>query len=310
MYELTRNPRKNAIKHFIDEYKAHFGDSVDKLYNGIMRNQRFSDNIVGAIKKKTKCYKRKVEVFTLGLTQLVLQGIKVKLSYFALLGWRRRCYEAQERWKAKLQNMKNFFQKVSNECRNNYHTLMTNDVTDLINKNNGANNNVMMKKIYDFVMTKYNWRVWSVVVYDDIVGFDNHAILTCGGKAWLHKNGKNIIVSSQDEHNSARYNMNSANKFLKDTEDNVKQCRIIAKKSENRAKILLYNMRDRSNACFPLALKMVVTTKRKLSWISPLNHLASRSITNWKTCCWKNDGWWGGRKCRRIRWQYRLVVAW
>lgn len=313
MYELTRDARKNAIVHFIDEYKSHFGDSVDKLYNGIVENnQRLSDNIVRAIMENTKCYKRKVEVFTLGLTQLVIQGIKVKLSYFALRKWKMRCYIAQQEWKVKLQKMRDFFQTVSNECQNNYHTLMTNDVKGLIKKNNGASNKVMMKKIYKFVMSKYNWRVWSVVVYSDIVGYDNHAISVCGGGTWLHKNGKNIVVSSQDKDDSARYNMKSAKKFLKDTEKEVKTCKIIAKKSANRAKLLRNNMTKRSKTCFPLVLKMVVTTKRKLSSISASNHLASKKIKPCKKCCWKETGWFGWRHkvCRSITWKYKLVVAW
>ena len=50
-----------------------------------MKNdQIISDNIIQAVVQQTKNHKRETEQFSLGLVQLLIQGIKVKVSYYGM----------------------------------------------------------------------------------------------------------------------------------------------------------------------------------------------------------------------------------
>ena len=44
----------------------------------------FSENILQAVVQQTKNHKRETEQFSLGLVQLLIQGIKVKISYYGM----------------------------------------------------------------------------------------------------------------------------------------------------------------------------------------------------------------------------------
>ena len=44
----------------------------------------YNDQVIQAVVKETKNHKRKTEQFSLGLVQLLIQGIKVRLSYYGM----------------------------------------------------------------------------------------------------------------------------------------------------------------------------------------------------------------------------------
>ena len=94
-------------------------------------------------------------------------------------------------------------EQKDNQITNEYKTQLKTDVDDLILRNaRNMDNKALMEKIYDFVFGKFEYRLWFVAVYDDMHGFDNHAIQHCGGHALLHQLGeKNVIIASQDKVN-------------------------------------------------------------------------------------------------------------
>ena len=107
--------------------------------------------------------------------------------------------------------------EVSDEVKKAYKEQMKKDAEALIENHYKEGNRGLRWKIYNFVVDKYDWRYWFVAVYDDMEGYDKHIIHTCGGALFLHKNEKNIIISSQDKKYSSRFKKKDAQKILKGT---------------------------------------------------------------------------------------------
>ena len=80
IYRVQRQAREDEKENFIIQYESDFDNSVQKLYDVIMYN----DQVIQAVVKETKNHKRKTEQFSLGLVQLLVQGIKVRLSYYGM----------------------------------------------------------------------------------------------------------------------------------------------------------------------------------------------------------------------------------
>ena len=73
--------REQARIYFLTKYENHFDDSVQKLYDGAMNNDRiFSKNILEEVARQTEKHRRKFEQFSMGLVQLLIQGIQVKVQ--------------------------------------------------------------------------------------------------------------------------------------------------------------------------------------------------------------------------------------
>ena len=85
IYRVQGQTRENEKENFIIQYESDFENSVQKLYDVIVYNdQVISDNILQAVVQQTNNHKRDTEQFSLGLVQLLIQGIKVKVSYYGM----------------------------------------------------------------------------------------------------------------------------------------------------------------------------------------------------------------------------------
>ena len=82
IYSVQRQAPENEQENFIIKYESDFDNNVQKLYDVIVNNDHdISNNIIQAVLQQTENHKRKTEQFSLGLVQLLIQGIKVKVSY-------------------------------------------------------------------------------------------------------------------------------------------------------------------------------------------------------------------------------------
>lgn len=72
--------REHERKNFIRNYENDFSNSLQKLYDVIVKKDHvFSKNILETVTIQMNYHKRKIEKFSLGLVQLLIQGIKVSL---------------------------------------------------------------------------------------------------------------------------------------------------------------------------------------------------------------------------------------
>ena len=85
VYSVERKNMETAKNTFLRNFAAQFDNSLQKLYDAIVNDDHvFSKNILDAAIKHTKNHKRKIERFSLGLVQLLLEGKVVFLGNFVL----------------------------------------------------------------------------------------------------------------------------------------------------------------------------------------------------------------------------------
>ena len=202
IYSVQRQARENGKKHFIIQYESDFDNSVQKLYDVIVKNdQIISDTIIQAVVQQTKNHKGKTEQFSLWFVQLVIQAIKVKVSYYGMNEWATDHLVTE--WETKIITLRDTLQTVSDVVKSLYLSQMRLDTKDLILNHHGLGNQGLANKLYNFVTEKYDWRFWSVTVYDDMGGFDKHNMWQHGGTVFLHEHDKNIIIDSQSKNHAS-----------------------------------------------------------------------------------------------------------
>ena len=102
----------------------------------------------------------------MGLVQLLIQGIKVKVSYYGLREWTTDHLVTQ--WETKMIKLRDTLQTVSDVLKRLYVLQMRLDTNGFILRYHGVGNQGLADKLYDFVTKKYDWRFWFVAVYDDM----------------------------------------------------------------------------------------------------------------------------------------------
>lgn len=206
------------------------------------------------------------------------QYIFNQLSYFGMRKWSTA--HLVKEWDQKIAKLRAKMSRISNNIRRDYMTQMKIDIQDIIKKGGKSfSNERLMHEIYDFVEEKYDWRYWFVAVYNDMKGFDEHAIASCGGHTFLHTHGKNIAVGSQDKMYSSRFEKENAAEILRSVESDVKNCVSGLRAPRERARALNgHAVRKSGNSCVPYALQMTVTSGNNL-WVAGWgNHYTYRRI--------------------------------
>ena len=86
VYSVSSSNFKIEKDHFLRNFENDFDNSLQKLYDGIVNDDHvFSKNILDAAIKHTENHKRKVERFSLGLVQLLVEGKIVLRSDFVIV---------------------------------------------------------------------------------------------------------------------------------------------------------------------------------------------------------------------------------
>ena len=122
------------------------------MYN----NQVISDNIIQAVVQQTKNHKRKTERFSLGLVQLLIQCIKVKVSYYGMKEWATD--HLVKEWETKMIKLRDTLQTVSDVVKSLYLSQMRLDTMDLILRYHALGNKGLADKLYNLVTEKFDWR--------------------------------------------------------------------------------------------------------------------------------------------------------
>ena len=256
---------------FIGQYNNDFDSSVQNLYDGIVNNdQIFSDNILEAVVRETKNHKDKIEKFSLGLVQLLIQGIKVKVSYYGLN--EQNADHVITEWQTKMDTLKVKLETVSNTVKGNYLNQMKLDAQDIILRQHGLGNQGLLDELYDFVTEKYDWRFWFVAVYDEMRGADKHNMWHCGGVSYLHTHDKNVIIASQDKTDST-FNRRNAVSLM-----NTVQRELVNRDNcpfrGDRAFSLVESMKNNArvgSSCRPYALRLAVSTINRQWFCVPIS---------------------------------------
>ena len=177
------------------------------------------------------------------------------------------------------------------------------DTKDLILNHHGLHNQGLSDKIYKFVTKKYDWRFWSVTVYDDIEGLDKHSVWQHGGTCFFHEHDKNIIIASQSKNDASSFNRNNADKLLEKVEKDVfwLYCYI----RPDRAYAMVKSMKRISgigNNYLPYPLRLAFIYEHNLGYKGLESHASGRFIVRQMYCCILTP------YCNKVVWKYFMIL--
>ena len=87
--------------------------------------------------------------------QLLIQGIKVKVSYYGMKKWPTDHLVTE--WETKMTKLKDMLQTVSDDVKSGYLSQMKLDTKDLLLRYHGLGNQGLADKLYNFVTEKCDW---------------------------------------------------------------------------------------------------------------------------------------------------------
>ncbi|XP_033110182.1 uncharacterized protein LOC117111379 [Anneissia japonica] len=184
---------------FISAYESTYGSATYKLWRGMMEQTGLSDNIPEIAMKYTDNHRRRVQRIMKGVMNLILQGLKVHLSYLKAKG-RDATYEDEKKtWEENIKKLINHMKRVDKKVTIAWPEQVKADLNDKLALLKGQSNRNFANKFYAFLTEKYYWRDWLIVVYNKLKGKKEYHIKACHGSPPRFKFGRNIAVASVDQ---------------------------------------------------------------------------------------------------------------
>lgn len=138
------------------------------------------------------------QTFMTDLFKLLVLSVTNELAYRSIK-YPKASYLYQENiWKQRLHNVTARMMKFDETIKNKYHEQAEKDILNFAKANptSSLTNEHFSKKLYDFLVQKFYWRDWFVIVYKPISGDANHNNNVCDGYRKYRTYGRNIVVSS------------------------------------------------------------------------------------------------------------------
>ena len=198
------NP-EHGKEEYIRVYESQYNEAGLLLWDSIVNDdQVFYENIVTAGMKYTDYRRDKMDKFMIGLIALILKSSNIEVSY--------EKFKEQDRgmskiWKTRLNETREAMAKADLVLENAWKDLFRGEV-DKISKDSENWKHVDFRdRVYNFLTDKYPWRYWWVLAYDDVGGFDNHAVQHDTVLAYhrFRHYGRNFMVGNADPNTSFDY---------------------------------------------------------------------------------------------------------
>ncbi|CAC5389998.1 unnamed protein product [Mytilus coruscus] len=195
LYNAKQVGFDSAKSHFIQLYLINFGTTCSDLYNLIM-GISFDKSVATNFMEYVEYDRRKTQKFLMVVMGLFLQAVKLEISYHAISEQNVNYHE--EYWKEKIQIVKTRFEEADRTCRDIYHKQLGRDIDHVAIDTYGESNGQFAEKLFKKIASKYYWRDWLVVAYNELRGYDKHCVSTSGGYTKFRTQGRNILVASVD----------------------------------------------------------------------------------------------------------------
>ncbi|CAH1802060.1 unnamed protein product [Owenia fusiformis] len=200
--------------HFINVYDNNYGVSGSKLYLMIVgEGGTFIENVCESIMKKTKYDRKETNDYLLGVLKILLQAIRLELSYYDIQGLKTIYETRKTEWDRRIVKVTEMFEKTDADVTNAYLKQTKEDARRFANEKRALSNLDFAVKLCDMLKEKYYWCEWFCLIYDDDIDADQHRVDVCGGHILWQESGRNIAVASKAT-TATRMNKNSAESVL------------------------------------------------------------------------------------------------
>lgn len=199
IYQSPIASKESEKDFFMHAWESNCWVCALNLYHGIMGSDvGFSDDILQVAMTTFEDNRQLSQTFMTGLFKLLVLSVTNELAYRSIK-YPTASYLYQEHiWKQRLHNVTTRMMNLDEIIKNKYHKLAERDILNFakVNPTSLLSNEHFSKKLYDFLVRKFYWRDWLVIVYIPISGDANHNNNVCDGYRKYRTYGRNIVVSS------------------------------------------------------------------------------------------------------------------
>ena len=197
--EVLQAPNEEQGKEeYIRVYEGQYNEAGSLLWDSIVNNdQVFYENIITAGMKYTSYRWDKMTKFMYGLIALIIKSSIIEIAYE---NFKEHDRDITVIWKTRLNQTIEAVLKADQVLENVWKDLFCGEVDKISKDNQNIEHAYFRNAVYSFLSDKYPWRYWWVLVYDDVRGFEKHAIqyvLEIGHHRFRHY-GRNFMVGSVD----------------------------------------------------------------------------------------------------------------
>ena len=184
---------------FVREYMTSYGGATSKLWNGMVEDTLIlSSNIPLTAMRYYNNHRKNVQAVMKGVCNLILQGVKVELAFLKAVGLDHDYRVMKDEWDRKIKYLLYKMAECDREVKSRWHNQMKIDVEDGLKTWRNQSHSDFATSLYDFLKSKYDWRAWHVVAYNELHGGTHHWLKWCGGYHSFRKYGRNLVVASVD----------------------------------------------------------------------------------------------------------------
>uniref|UniRef100_UPI00398E639A protein rapunzel-like n=1 Tax=Pristiophorus japonicus TaxID=55135 RepID=UPI00398E639A len=187
--------REKQKQEFLTHFEVTKGDqNLHTLFDGVMGYSAiFGKPILETAMGYDQRNRRLMEDLCTRLKELLCVGLIALMGHAALTG---NDVEALKReWNEKMAKVEVKMTSMIDQCINEFAEQAEIDVKKLIQGKGGRDNKECVSYIRESLIKKYDWVTWSVRVYNDVAGFDNHCIMGPNYFYFFRENNVNVVVS-------------------------------------------------------------------------------------------------------------------
>ncbi|PAA85761.1 hypothetical protein BOX15_Mlig002390g1 [Macrostomum lignano] len=285
LIEAPSSSTEDLRKQFVMKYESDFQNAAEKIYDGIVNGDMiFTRNLLEASAKYTSNHRKQVQMFGLGLTQLLLQAVEIQMAYYDLKYSNQETTDYIKRvWDNRLMAVKAKMSDFDDTLVSRWVTQVPIDAERLVQDFKNMPNNELALKLHTRLTEKFYWRVFGIAVYKDISGADKHAYSYCQGYKKLAYAGKNVVLSSVDKEKSSfdKLRANELLKSLKPTEKDASHILALLNRADG----------DLTGTCRHSQMKLVTVENSALQLAIFNSHAVMEKIcvsSFWGTTCYNS----------------------
>lgn len=181
------------------------------LYHGIMGTDcALTGDILIIAKNSFKNNRPQTQSFMIGILQLSIRGITSEIAYKKLKYSDTVSNYYLHEWEQRINNVTKRMQTIDEQVKVKYHDQAGIDINRIAAEKHTLSNGAFSTYLYNFLIKKYFWRDWLVIIYNPINGGSNHMNKQCNGYIKYRFQGRNMVVASVDSM-ATRINKTQAN---------------------------------------------------------------------------------------------------
>lgn len=187
--------REKERTEFLKHFDASMGDqSLHTLHDGVMGSTGiFAISVLDTAMSYGQRDRRMMEEFCARLKELFCIGLIALMGHAEITGNDVKALEAE--WNKKMANLERKMKSMVDHTITEFAKQAKMDVDKLLNGKEGKDNNHFSSFVLKKLENKYDWVSWSVRVYNDVGGFDNHCVSGPNYFHFFRRSDCNIVVS-------------------------------------------------------------------------------------------------------------------